>query len=304
MAEIIQPTDEEIQRNIKKWDIPMPQQDYMVVVQCSTYNHEEYIEDALKGFVMQNTDFPFCVLVTDDCSTDGTADVIKKYAVKYPTIIIPILLGENHMQHKKSRDPYIGPWHNRAKYLAICEGDDYWIDPLKLQKQVDLMESRPDYSQCFTAHCCEYPDGKRIEEHRYSNNVVDCSIKDAILMGGGYMASPSVMYKKELRDNLPDWYKNLPVGDLPTMLVLFERGKCGYINDVTAVYRVSAKSSWSNTMKADYSKKMHLYSSIKKMWKDYDVWTNKKYHKWVRIKIMRNNISMLHDKLRHFIKKK
>ena len=80
-----------ISQNIIKWNIPQPTQKYKVVIHCSTYNHEKYIEDALKGFIMQKTNFPFCAIVVDDCSTDGTADIVRKYAAKYPDIIKPIL---------------------------------------------------------------------------------------------------------------------------------------------------------------------------------------------------------------------
>lgn len=137
-----------IEENFVKWKIPRPTRDYMVVVHCSTYNHGKYIEDALKGFVMQQTSFPFCAIIIDDGSTDDAPNIIRKYAESYPEIIKPILLGENHMQHGKSRNPYFDEWHNAAKYIAFCEGDDYWIDPLKLQKQVDFLEAHNEYSLC------------------------------------------------------------------------------------------------------------------------------------------------------------
>lgn len=138
----------EIEDNFKKWNIPRPQQDYMVVIHCSTYNHGKYIEDALKGFVMQQTNFPFCAIVIDDGSTDNAPEIIRRYAELYPENIKPILLGENHMQHGKSRDPYFKEWWSVAKYIAMCEGDDYWTDPLKLQKQVDFLEGHDDYVMC------------------------------------------------------------------------------------------------------------------------------------------------------------
>ena len=131
-----------------KESIPLPTQDYMVNISCMTYNHEKYIEDALKGFVMQKTNFPFCALVIDDASTDGTADVIRKYENKYPNIIKAIYLKENHYSQKRSKMPYYKPWRERSKYIALCEGDDYWTDPLKLQKQVDFLETNPEYIIC------------------------------------------------------------------------------------------------------------------------------------------------------------
>lgn len=121
----------------------------MVTVKCTAYNHERYIRDALDGFVMQQTNFRFEVLVHDDASTDNTASIIREYAEKYPNIIIPIYEKENQYSKGKGDVPRIMNAAIRGKYVAICEGDDYWTDPLKLQKQVDFLESHPDYSMCF-----------------------------------------------------------------------------------------------------------------------------------------------------------
>lgn len=121
----------------------------MVSIVCNTYNHEKYIADALDGFISQKTNFPIEILVMDDASTDGTADIIREYEKKYPEIIKPIYHTVNQWSRglgpvRQNRDRAIG------KYVAMCEGDDYWIDEYKLQKQVDYMEAHPDCSFCFT----------------------------------------------------------------------------------------------------------------------------------------------------------
>ena len=112
----------------------------LVSICCITYNHEKYIRDAIEGFLMQKTDFPFEVLIHDDASTDGTADIIREYETKYPDIIKPIYQTENQY----SKGIKISATYNypraKGKYIALCEGDDYWIDPYKLQKQVDFLE--------------------------------------------------------------------------------------------------------------------------------------------------------------------
>lgn len=124
----------------------------LVCIRCITFNHEPYIRDALEGFVMQKTNFPFVAIVHDDASTDKTADIIREYADKYPEIIKPIFEDENQYSKKDGslskiiRDAIA---NSGAKYIAMCEGDDYWTDPLKLQKQVDFLELHPDYSMCF-----------------------------------------------------------------------------------------------------------------------------------------------------------
>lgn len=120
-----------------------------VFVRCLTYNHEKYIEDALKGFVMQKTDFPFLAVVIDDCSTDGTADIVRRYEAQYPDIIKGIYLPHNFRQTREDKRPYYQEYVDKATYWAECEGDDYWTDPYKLQKQVDFMEAHPECTVTF-----------------------------------------------------------------------------------------------------------------------------------------------------------
>lgn len=121
----------------------------IVCVHCLAYNHERYIEDAIKGFLMQQTNFPFIVVIVDDHSTDRTPDIIKAYQDMYPDVIKGILLEENYHSLKKSKDPFFEPYDRQAKYIAICEGDDFWTDQNKLQKQVDFLETHQDFSMCF-----------------------------------------------------------------------------------------------------------------------------------------------------------
>lgn len=120
----------------------------LVSICCQTYNHELYIEDAIIGFLSQETDFPFEILIHDDASTDGTTDIIRKYEELYPKLIKPIYQVEN--QYSKGKRPF--PFNHRrasGEYIAICEGDDYWTDSKKLQTQVDILESQLDVSICY-----------------------------------------------------------------------------------------------------------------------------------------------------------
>lgn len=135
----------------------------LVAIKCVTYNHEKYLKDALEGFVKQKTKFPFVAIVHDDASTDKTASILKEYADKYPDIILPIYETEN--QHSKFDGSLLrittgALTATGAKYIAICEGDDYWTDPLKLQKQVDFLESHPDYALVFANVHLHYDYGK------------------------------------------------------------------------------------------------------------------------------------------------
>ena len=131
---------------------------YTVAVWCITYNQKDFIKDALNGFVMQKTNFPFVVIVHDDKSTDGTSDIILEYAKKYPNIIIPVIESEN--QWSKGGLKHIvnimNSHYRIGKYIAFCEGDDYWTSPDKLQTQIDFLESHPDYSMCFHSAVKKY----------------------------------------------------------------------------------------------------------------------------------------------------
>ena len=152
-------------------------EEYMVCVRCTTYNHEAFIKDAMKGFVMQETSFPYVCVIVDDASTDSTPEIIKHYlsedfdvedsAIAYQEetntahilfarhsknrncFFEVIFLKENHFRKKQSKAPYFEKWINDSRYVAFCEGDDFWTDPCKLQMQVDFLESHSDYSMCF-----------------------------------------------------------------------------------------------------------------------------------------------------------
>jgi glycosyltransferase involved in cell wall biosynthesis len=124
--------------------------DILVSICCITYNHEKYIKDALDSFIMQKTNFNFEILIHDDASTDKTAEIIREYELRHPNLIKPIYQAENQY----SKGVKVGKFNierAQGKYIAVCEGDDYWIDPYKLQKQVDYMSANPECLMCVHA---------------------------------------------------------------------------------------------------------------------------------------------------------
>jgi glycosyltransferase involved in cell wall biosynthesis len=290
-----------------------------------TYNHAKYIKNTFDGFCMQQTKFPFICTIIDDASIDNEPEVINNYLAENfdleDTGIVRhedaedfklsfaqhktnkncffavLFLKYNHYQIKKSKIPYVSRWRNSAKYIAICEGDDYWIDPMKLQKQVDFMEAHPKHSLCFCANQRLLPSGETTIEKRYLSNLDQCPMEDIILGGGGYMATNSMLYRQSLYIPYSTWAVGCPIGDLPLMLTLAYNGLVGYLTDVMCVYRVSAVGSWSKRMASNIRTRRIHYHAIVRMWRQFDVWSNRKYHKTIREKIRINRRNHIKDEL-------
>jgi glycosyltransferase involved in cell wall biosynthesis len=223
-----------------------------VFVRCITYNHEPFIEDALKGFAMQKTDFPFLAVVIDDCSTDGTADIVRRYEAQYPDKIKGIYLPHNFHQTKEDKRPYYQEYIDKATYWAECEGDDYWTDPLKLQKQVDFLEAHPEYSLCFHEVKVYDQRTKQFEENTITRDVPgESDITE--LAKGNYIHTPSVLvrYDKEVYSKLKSMGRIIP-SDYVLWMLYAEKGKLYKLPEEMAVYRVgSGMWSTSRTLRND-----------------------------------------------------
>ena len=214
----------------------------MVTIHCLIYNHEPYLRQCLDGFIMQKTNFHFEAIVHDDASTDGSAAIIREYAEKYPDIIKPIYEIENQYSKRDGSLTRIMNAHMHGKYIAMCEGDDYWIDPLKLQKQVDFLESHPDCSLVCT-DINYYIQRKDEFINAYFGNKkfpIKYTYND-FLTKAWFVAPCTWVYRKEMckESGVP---LGFVVGDLPLLLELSSKGKVKYLDDVTAVYRVLDKS--------------------------------------------------------------
>ncbi len=222
----------------------------VVSICCTTYNHEPYIAETIDSFLMQETNFPFEVLIHDDYSTDNTANIIREYEEKYPNIIKPIYQIENQYSKGIKINPTFNFLRAKGKYIVLCEGDDYWTDPLKLQKQVDVFENNEKISICF--HPAEEIDmsmdtKKLICSHFKEDTEV--SISDVILGRGGYMPTASLMFKNIQMDRLAESFKNAPIGDYFVQVYMASLGNTYYINNPMCVYRRNASGSWTDTQK-------------------------------------------------------
>ena len=245
---------------------------YKVATRCLTYNHAMFIQDALDGFIMQETSFPILFLVIDDASTDGEQDLLRIWAetnltagdgslmwqkMPYgelaegtlrdkPNISFAVLLlAENHHKLGKSKLPYIADWLNVSKYYAICEGDDYWVSSDKLQRQVSFLESHPEYVMtCSRAGLYSEKKKKIVGENYCYRHSRDISVKDVIYRGGLFISTCSIVYRREVAENRPDYWLKCRVGDYPLQIACVLKGKAWYFNELMSVYRVDNPSSW------------------------------------------------------------
>lgn len=243
---------------------------FLVGIHCMTYNHASYIEDALNGFVMQKTSFPYFALVVDDASLDGEQEIIKSYLEKHfdhsentgykqwetddaswiyarhkeneNCFFVVVFLKRNLFGNPQKWE-VLKDWLNITKYIAICEGDDYWTDPMKLQKQVDFLEAYEDYSMCFhaakillqgvdkkkTGAQCEH-----IEARDYSSTEV---------FERWIVPTASIVYRKKMIDQFvmkhPEW---LTRGDIALVLKCSHSGKIRGMSDCMSVYRMQPNS--------------------------------------------------------------
>lgn len=216
----------------------------MVSIHCLVYNHEPYIRQCLDGFVMQKTNFRFEAIVHDDASTDGSAAIIREYAEKYPDIIKPILETENQYSKKDGSLRKIMDAHMRGKYVAMCEGDDYWTDPNKLQMQVDYMEGHPECSMCHTSFKYYYDSENRflLSKDVFINpKYTEIRLED--VLDGYRIQTLTILYKRtdyfKIRELDPFAFSsNFLMGDTQTWYYLRKLGEFHFIPVVTAVYRV------------------------------------------------------------------
>ena len=233
---------------------------YTVCIHCMTYNHEKYLADALEGFVMQKTNFPFVAVVIDDFSTDGTADVLRQYEAKYPDIIKAVYLQENYYSQHKSKKPFLEPYDSQAKYIAICEGDDYWTDPLKLQKQVDFLEAHEDYSMCFH--------GAEIKNETDTKVITTCDkieCKEYFtndIFPGWVVPTASVVYRRDLVAKFPSLkhQKWIKYGDIVLFLKCTHMGRVWGMSDMMSVYRMTENGAVvTQRYETDYNEKLCLH---------------------------------------------
>ena len=251
--------------------------DIQVSIICNAYNHEKYIRDAMEGFVMQRTTFPFEILVHDDASTDKTADIIREYEKRYPEIVKPIYETVNQYSKRDGSLQRIQYGRVQGRYIALCEGDDYWTDPLKLQKQFDALEANPNVDICASGTKTDV-NGK-VQAQVFPSNEDGLFTPDEVIRGGGgFVATGSLMYRKEVRENsLPFFYKMS--GDYPLQITGSLRGGMLYLGAPMSVFRAETIGSWTVRMNQNLEARKKHNDRVCEMLQQLNTDTAGKYQK-------------------------
>ncbi len=261
-----------------------------VSILCLAFNHENYISDAIDGFLQQKTSFPIEIIINEDCSTDRTAEIIRQYAQKYPDVIKPIYHKENaYSQGININAEYMLPLAS-GKYIALCDGDDYWIDPLKLQKQYDAMESNPSCQMCL--HRVKEINAVTREEKdlsipikRYASGLHTSRDFFYFIGQGEFFNEVSYFFRRKeytfYQQNYPkfaqEFMKNKS-DDVPMLLYFGQLGNVYYIDEPMAVYRRFVSGSWSeNHGNTDLTRYIAFCENSIIAYKEFNVFSGDKY---------------------------
>jgi len=233
----------------------------LVSICCITYNHENYIREAIEGFLMQKTNFFIEIIIHDDASTDGTSGIIQEYANKYPDLFITILQKENQWSKDIRPSPtYVWP-RARGKYIALCEGDDYWTDPYKLQKQVDFLEANDDFVLVGHLSQANYENQAKPPEvyHKIKRGV----LRKKDIFPSYLLQVASVMFRHDVLKKID---LSGIMGEHSMYILLSQYGKFKVLPDVMSVYRIHDKgASGTSTPQIAYPGQMEWISNLKRV---------------------------------------
>ncbi|MDD4735016.1 MAG: glycosyltransferase [Kiritimatiellae bacterium] len=219
-------------------------QEPMLSVFVITFQHAAYIRQALDGILMQKVDFPFEICIGEDGSSDGTRELCQMYADKYPEYIRLFLRNRNNIHRKRYVNPAMFNQNETlaaccGKYIALCEGDDYWTDPLKLQKQVDFLEAHPEYALCFHDRIKVDERGTIIDDDPLPQEMKrDLSHDEIAMSKHSTPPTATLMLRRSAIASMPDWFTQMPYGDRGLAIVATQQGSAGYIDMKASAYRI------------------------------------------------------------------
>lgn len=215
-----------------------------VSVLTTTYNHEVYIAQAVESVLAQETNFPIEMVVGEDCSTDRTREILLDLKARYPDVLHLKLREQNWGRRRNFLDVF----HScRGQYIAILEGDDYWVSPHKLQKQVDFLDAHPEYSLCFhPVYQVVERDGQVLETRVQAPPVVKQHYTLDDIAERHLVSTCSMLFQNGLVKTFPAWIDTVPAADWPLSLLLAQRGYLGYLPEVMAAYRIHGRGAWTS----------------------------------------------------------
>lgn len=259
----------------------------LVSVWCIAYNHEAYIKDAIEGFLLQKTTFPIEIVIHDDASTDNTANIIRQYEEKFPDRIRGIYQTENQMSKQFGQMGGRKPIMERelqGKYIALCEGDDCWIDCQKLQIQIEYMEAHPEC--VLTMHSGIWLDCRDTSVRPILVSDVECDLPaDTLIMQyNGHPSTASCVYRREMLE-IDDFFLEAGAGDYTMQLYCMTRGKVHYFNRCMSVYRFMATNSHTERCNKEINFRMRHYISMIEFLIKYDKYTEGSNRKYIFSKI-------------------
>ena len=257
----------------------MQTQQALVTVILPTHNHAPFIAQAIDSVLMQKTDFSFDILLHDDASTDGTADICRDYAARYPEKITLIAQQVNQYTIDRRIQSHILIPRVLAKYTAILDGDDYWVDPLKLQKQIGYLEAHPDCTLCIGgADLVDVSNNVVGHTKPYdADRMVDPA--DTIRGGGGFNATNTIVMPTKLLQNLPEFADHVEAEDIPFQLLGALSGYAWYIADTLMAYRVAVPGSWSTRQyNSAMETRVKTSRDLIALNEGYDAFSGGKYH--------------------------
>ena len=252
----------------------------LVTIYCLTYNHGQFIEDALRGFVEQRTNYTFEVVLFDDASTDGTSDVVRRYSKKYPNIFKAFIAKENTYKNPLRKEAMKDFFQKniRGKYLAFCEGDDCWIDSNKLQIQVNYLENNPNY--VLTVHndlLIDYSNKNRINVFNETSGDRELTISD-VIQHKLRLATSSIVLRSEglFMDEIFD---EIGASDWAILLYNATKGKIYFFDRVMSIYRYRTAGSWSYKKSKDDSFDLQYQIKILHFLGEYNKYTKYAFEK-------------------------
>lgn len=210
----------------------------VVSVVLLTYDHEPYVAQAIESVLSQDTDFPVELIISEDCSTDGTRAIVLDQAARHPDRVVALLSTRNQNDNEVVTRAYA---RARGEFVAYLDGDDHWTSPRKLQRQVDLLRARPDLSGCF--HAVDVIDGDGRLVRRAGSRLSEVTTQD--LLGHNPIRSPSALLRRSALGPLPAWLLRVPYTDWPLYLLAARSGPIGYLDQSMAAYREHAGGLWS-----------------------------------------------------------